>query len=194
MDVHPWRVHHWLSPSSETSSELRDGGSWISLHEQDKTSHGHDHARRSTDGIVEWFPFVLFFCRNHRQRCVFVKGAQNFIVHWEHFNKTLGLTADLQHCVWHQVAIFVPDFIYAAVPSGQTHNDNFLLGTIHPKRNEALVAQVTVCYLALADQLHRTIIGPGVRLVKGGRLRVLSGDENKVAVRNRKGQAHGLLE
>lgn len=79
------------------------------------------------------------------------------------------------------------------MPRGQTHNDNFLGGTIHSKRNEALVAQVTVCYLAPVDQLHRTIIRPGVVLVKGGFLRVLSRNESKVAVRNRKGQANGLL-
>lgn len=69
--------------------------------------------------------------------------------------------------------------------AGQTHYDDFLVGTIPSERNEAPVAQVTVCDLAIMDQLHRTIMGPGVRL-----LMVFCREEGKVAVRNGKGQVY----
>lgn len=69
----------------------------------------------------------------------------------------------------------------------QTHYDDFLVGTVPPERNEAPVPQVTVCYVAIMDQLRRTIMGLGVRLV------IVFWDECKVAVRNRKGQVYRLL-
>lgn len=101
----------------------------------------------------------------------------------------MWLTANLQHCRWHQVATPVSDFVYPAVAAGQTHYDDFLVGTVPSERHEAPVAQVSVCDLAIMDQLHRTIMGPGVRLLK-----VFCRDECKVAVRNGKGQVYRLLD
>lgn len=80
------------------------------------------------------------------------------------------------------------------MPKGKAHYDNFLFGTVASERNEAPVAEVTVRYLAFVDQLRKTIMGPGVRVVKGGFLRVLCRDEHKVAMRNRKGDVYGLLD
>lgn len=110
------------------------------------------------------------------------------------FQQILRLTNNLQHCGRHQVSIFVSDFIYTAVPKGKAHYDNFLVGTVVFDRNEAPVAQVTAHYFAFMDQLRGTIMGPGVRVIMGGFLRVLCRDEHKVAMRKKKGEVYGLLD
>lgn len=70
----------------------------------------------------------------------------------------------------------------------QTRDNDFPVEAIPSDRNEVPEAHVTVCYLAIMDQLRRTILGHGVELVV-----VICRNECKNGVRNGKGQVYRFL-
>lgn len=98
----------------------------------------------------------------------------------------LSLTDHLQQGGGYQVAIPIFDFIHPVMPWVQPRYDDLIDGAVTAQRDEAPVAHVMVCYLALADQLHRATGGLRVKRAQGGFIRESGGGKNEVGMRNRK--------
>lgn len=97
-----------------------------------------------------------------------------------------SLTDHLQPGGGNQVSIHISDLIQPIMPCTQPHYDDLIEGAVPAQRDEAPVAHVLVCNVALADQLHRATGGLGVIRAQGGFVRVSGGGKNEACMRDRK--------
>lgn len=97
-----------------------------------------------------------------------------------------SLTDHLQQGGGHQIAVRVPDLIHPIVPGGQPGYDHLVGGAVPAQRDEAPVAHVVVCDVALAEQLDGAARGLRVEGAQGGFVRVSGGGKSEVGVRDGK--------
>lgn len=96
----------------------------------------------------------------------------------------------MQQSGGHQIAILISDLVDPIMPRGQPCDDHLIQAAVSAQRDEPSVAYVIVCYVALADQLHRASGRFGVKGAQGGFVWVSSGGENEMSMRdgNKEGQ------